>query len=127
MVITNLMNRLQQEEKRQGSPIDRPGADEEGLVAKVSIVTRDFSLLSLFFVSGSQCGSAHLVLQVTSQARLIENLQRESRLMASAYHDLAGRLQVNSIVLQRRDEAPRSWLNKQRKLVDQPALATGRS
>lgn len=64
---------------------------------------------------------------MASQERLIENLKREQRLMASAYHDLAGRLQMNSVVLQRRDEAPRSWLNKQRKLVDQPGLAMGRS
>lgn len=66
------------------------------------------------------------IFKLASQARLIENLKRENKLMASAFHDLSSRLQMNSVVLQRREEAPRSWLNKQRKLVDQPALAIGR-
>ena len=50
----------------------------------------------------------------------IQNLERELKLMASAYHDLAGRLQMNNVVLQRRAEAPRSWLGRQRKAMEGP-------
>ena len=47
-----------------------------------------------------------------------QNLERELKLMASAYHDLASRLQMNTIVLQRRAEAPKSWLGRQRKAME---------
>ena len=47
----------------------------------------------------------------------IEALERENRLMASAYHSLAGRLQMNNVTLQRRDQQPLTWLQKQRKEV----------
>ena len=61
-----------------------------------------------------------------SQAQYIANLERENRLMASAYHTLAGRLQMTNVVLQRRNETPHSWLNKQRRLVDQQIPLPGR-
>ena len=48
----------------------------------------------------------------------VQNLERELKLMASAYHDLAGRLQMNSVILQRRPEAPKSWLGRQRKAME---------
>ena len=48
----------------------------------------------------------------------IKNLQRENALITSAWYDLAGRLQSNHVVLQRRQEVPRSWLNKQRQAVN---------
>ena len=64
-------------------------------------------------------------LKFLSQAQYTANLERENRLMASAYHTLAGRLQMNSIVLQRRNETPNSWLNKQRRLVDQQLSLPG--
>ncbi|KAK0508333.1 hypothetical protein JMJ35_009417 [Cladonia borealis] len=47
-----------------------------------------------------------------------QNLERELKLIASAYHDLAGRLQMNNVVLQRRAEAPKSWLGRQRKVME---------
>ena len=47
-----------------------------------------------------------------------QNLERELKLVASAYHDLAGRLQLNNVVLQRRAEAPKSWLGRQRKAIE---------
>lgn len=47
-----------------------------------------------------------------------QNLERELKLIESAYHDLAGRLQMNNVVLQRRAEAPKSWLGKQRKAME---------
>ena len=47
-----------------------------------------------------------------------QNLERELKLIASAYHDLAGRLQMNNVVLQRRADAPKSWLGRQRKAME---------
>ncbi|OAQ73372.1 microtubule binding protein HOOK3 [Pochonia chlamydosporia 170] len=50
--------------------------------------------------------------------QLIKNLQRENALIATAWYDLTSRLQSNHVVLQRRPDAPRSWLNKQRQMVN---------
>ena len=58
----------------------------------------------------------NLQLQMKQQ---IENLKRENKLLASAFYDLSSRLQLNNVSLQRRSEAPRSFLNKQRLLVNQ--------
>lgn len=52
----------------------------------------------------------------------IRNLERENALIASAWYDLTSRLQSNHVVLQRRNEAPKSWLNKQRHLVNGGSL-----
>ncbi|KAI1175775.1 hypothetical protein F4777DRAFT_304693 [Nemania sp. FL0916] len=49
---------------------------------------------------------------------MIKNLQRENSTIASAWYDLSSRLQSNHFVLQRRTEAPKAWLNKQRQLVN---------
>ena len=38
--------------------------------------------------------------------------------MASAWYDLNSRLQLNNVDLQRRREEPRSWIKKQRQIVD---------
>ena len=47
----------------------------------------------------------------------VENLRRENKLITSAWYDMTMRLQSNTIVLQRRSEAPKSWLGKQRVAV----------
>ncbi|EMC96154.1 hypothetical protein BAUCODRAFT_70591 [Baudoinia panamericana UAMH 10762] len=44
-------------------------------------------------------------------------LQRENQLMASAWYDLAGRLQYQSAPAGRRRYEPKSWIGKQRALV----------
>lgn len=49
---------------------------------------------------------------------LIKNLYRENAMMATAWYDLTSRLQSNHVVLQRRQDAPKSWLNKQRQMVN---------
>ncbi|KAF7885003.1 hypothetical protein EAF00_010821 [Botryotinia globosa] len=49
---------------------------------------------------------------------LVKNLTRENNLIATAWYDLTNRLQSNHVVLQRRQDAPRSWVNKQRQLVN---------
>jgi protein HOOK3 len=48
----------------------------------------------------------------------LANMQREIKLIATAWYDLTSRLQTNNVVLQRRSDAPRSWLNKQRHLLN---------
>jgi len=44
-------------------------------------------------------------------------LQRENRLMATAWHDLSSRLQNSGVSLGRRRQEPKSWIGKQRALV----------
>lgn len=44
-------------------------------------------------------------------------LQRENRLMASAWYDVTSRLQNNGVSLSRRKQEPNSWIGKQRALV----------
>ncbi|RDW71392.1 hypothetical protein BP6252_07955 [Coleophoma cylindrospora] len=52
------------------------------------------------------------------QKALMKNVLRENAMMSTAWYDLTNRLQSNHVVLQRRQEAPRSWLNKQRQMVN---------
>ncbi|KAJ4289720.1 hypothetical protein N0V90_011050 [Kalmusia sp. IMI 367209] len=47
----------------------------------------------------------------------VENLRRENKLITSAWYDMTSRLQSNTVVLQRKSEAPKSWLGKQRAAV----------
>ncbi|RSL75272.1 hypothetical protein CEP51_011020, partial [Fusarium floridanum] len=56
--------------------------------------------------------------QKAASDQIIRNLERENALIATAWYDLTSRLQSNHVVLQRRNDAPRSWLNKQRQMVN---------
>ena len=47
----------------------------------------------------------------------IAALKKENRLMSSAWHDLAGRLQRNDVTVGRRKYEPKSWIGKQRQMV----------
>lgn len=47
----------------------------------------------------------------------IAALQRENRLMVTAWYDLSSRLQNNGVSLNRRKPEPKSWIGKQRALV----------
>ncbi|EGP90629.1 uncharacterized protein MYCGRDRAFT_19719, partial [Zymoseptoria tritici IPO323] len=47
----------------------------------------------------------------------VSALQRENRLMATAWYDLSKRLQSNGVSLGRRKPDPKSWIGKQRALV----------
>lgn len=49
---------------------------------------------------------------------VIKNLQRENAMITTAWYDLTSRLQSNHVVLQRRHDVPKSWLNKQRQMVN---------
>ena len=53
-----------------------------------------------------------------SMYQIIKNLQRENDMISTAWYDLINRLQSNHVVLQRRYDAPKSWLHKQRHMID---------
>lgn len=55
--------------------------------------------------------------QTTALTPDMATLQRENRLMASAWYDVTARLQNNGVSLGRRKQEPKSWIGKQRALV----------
>lgn len=55
--------------------------------------------------------------QAASDA-IIKNLQQENNKITTAWYDLSSRLQSNHVVLQRRHDVPKSWLNKQRQMIN---------
>ena len=57
-------------------------------------------------------------LKQAQSEQIIKNLQRENALITTAWYDLNSRLQSNHVVLQRRQEMPKSWLNRQRVMVN---------
>ncbi|KAG6070809.1 hypothetical protein E4U30_008279 [Claviceps sp. LM220 group G6] len=63
-------------------------------------------------------GGVTPAIQTSAMDQIIKNLQRENTLIATAWYDLTSRLQSNHVVIQRRHDAPRSWLNKQRQMVN---------
>lgn len=56
------------------------------------------------------------------QTPLQENIQRELSLMTSAWYDMTSRIQSDAVIVQRRSEAPRSFLNRQRRLLGSPVV-----
>lgn len=48
----------------------------------------------------------------------VKTLELENALITTAWYDITSRLQSNHVVLQRRQDAPKSWLNKQRQMVN---------
>ncbi|KAI1403343.1 hypothetical protein F4819DRAFT_451681 [Hypoxylon fuscum] len=63
--------------------------------------------------AGSEAGA-----QKAQTDQVIKNLQRENAMIATAWYELNSRLQSNHVVLQRRNDVPKSWLNKQRQMVN---------
>jgi len=51
-------------------------------------------------------------------------LQRENKLMTSAWFDLSSRIQSNTVMVGRRKESPKSFLGKQRVVVT-PLIVAG--
>ncbi|KAK3943568.1 protein hook [Diplogelasinospora grovesii] len=66
-----------------------------------------------------------LTREKAASEQVIKNLQRENAMITTAWYDLTSRLQSNHVVLQRRHDAPRSWLNKQRQMVNGGFSPTG--
>lgn len=61
-----------------------------------------------------------LITRIPIQQQELLNLQRENKLMTSAWYGLANRLQMNNVGLQRRE--PRSFLKKQRYQLNQTSV-----
>jgi protein HOOK3 len=62
----------------------------------------------------------HNITNAKKQAELqqeVENLRRENALVKSMWYDMNQRLLSNTVILQRRSEAPKGWLGKQRAAV----------
>lgn len=89
--------------------------------ARPASTTTDQVRCLLFSTRDSEANISKLASQ-----QELENLKRENKLMASAFHDMAGRLQMNTVSLQRRNEPPRSWMNKMRRQLEQPAMVRSR-
>lgn len=68
-------------------------------------------------LKAAEQGGAYAAQKATSD-QIIKNLQRENALITTAWYDLTARLQSNHVVLQRRQDMPKSWLNKQRQMVN---------
>ena len=125
-MIHELRNRLQQGDQVR-DVIDQEGlggSKDEKSAAKVS--TPDVSSTTCAVYLEVLYANIDSILKTMSMQLLIDNLKRENKLVASMYHDLAGRLQMDNVVLQRRGEVPKSWINRQRKLVDHPMMAMNR-
>jgi hypothetical protein len=57
----------------------------------------------------------------------LDQLQRENKLIASAWYDLTCRLQSNTVLLARRAEGGRSWLGRMRTAVNRNTSAGGQA
>ncbi|KAE8825358.1 hypothetical protein P3342_009976 [Pyrenophora teres f. teres] len=75
--------------------------------------------LELATKESAEKGSVELQLEV-------ENLRRENALVKSMWYDMNQRLMSNTVILQRRSEAPKGWLGKQRAAVGGGASVLGR-
>lgn len=64
-----------------------------------------------------ESGGAYAAQKAASD-QVIKNLQRENSMITTAWYDITSRLQSNHVILQRRHDQPKSWLHKQRQLVN---------
>ncbi|KAI7918158.1 hypothetical protein M0657_004367 [Pyricularia oryzae] len=69
-------------------------------------------------LKAAEGGEAYASLKAATD-QIIKNLQRENAMISTAWYDLTSRLQSNHVVLQRRQDMPKSWLNKQRQMVNE--------
>ncbi|KAL5606969.1 hypothetical protein BROUX41_003336 [Berkeleyomyces rouxiae] len=56
--------------------------------------------------------------QKASYEAIIKNLLRENALVTTAWYDINSRVQSSHVMVQKRQDMPRSWLNKQRNMVN---------
>ncbi|KAK0740294.1 hypothetical protein B0T18DRAFT_206601 [Schizothecium vesticola] len=68
-------------------------------------------------VKAAESGSVNAAQKAEHDQR-VKTLERENTLITTAWYDITSRLQSNHVVLQRRQDAPKSWLNKQRQMVN---------
>lgn len=108
-----LIERKQQLEQAEQDKVDLQKLLKAAQGGEASAAQKVRNCIMLFLVK--QC--ANVSVQAASD-QIIRNLERENALMATAWYDLTSRIQSNHIVLQRRPDAPKSWLNKQRQMVN---------
>lgn len=87
--------------------------DDEKLKARQLAQDQETRILEL----RKQLDAASKQPQTSALTPDMATLQRENRLMASAWYDLSARLQNNGVTLGRRRQEPKSWIGKQRALV----------
>ncbi|KAK1772925.1 hypothetical protein QBC33DRAFT_33906 [Phialemonium atrogriseum] len=63
-------------------------------------------------------GGSGFTAQKAQYESTIKDLKRENAMITTAWYDLTSRLQSNHVVLQRRHDVPKSWLNRQRQMVN---------
>lgn len=115
-VVTNTNQDLQEQTTTNASLREQLEAAKKETSEKGSVCFRFTSFASTFrYMYTDDC-------QAELQQEL-ENLRRENDLIASAWYDMTSRLQSNTVILQRRAEAPKSWLGKQRVVVGGAASA----
>ncbi|KAK4228404.1 hypothetical protein QBC38DRAFT_362050 [Podospora fimiseda] len=68
-------------------------------------------------IKAAENGTA-LAAQKAANEQIIKTLQRENSMITTAWYDLTSRLQSNHVVLARRHDVPKSWLNRQRQMVN---------
>ena len=56
----------------------------------------------------------------------LDSIKRENRLIATAFYDLAGRIQMGNVTVQRRNEVSKGFLNRHRQQVYQATAARSR-
>ncbi|RYP26502.1 hypothetical protein DL767_008006 [Monosporascus sp. MG133] len=83
-----------------------------GQYDKLELKNRELERTLKAVRAGTEAGA-----QKAQNDQIIKNLQRENALIATAWYDLNSRLQSNHVVLQRRQDGAKSWLNKQRAMV----------
>ncbi|RYP62170.1 hypothetical protein DL769_007411 [Monosporascus sp. CRB-8-3] len=83
-----------------------------GQYDKLELKNRELERTLKAVRAGTEAGA-----QKAQSDQIIKNLQRENALIATAWYDLNSRLQSNHVVLQRRQDVAKSWLNKQRAMV----------
>ncbi|RYP62799.1 hypothetical protein DL771_009575 [Monosporascus sp. 5C6A] len=84
-----------------------------GQYDKLELKNRELERTLKAVRAGTEAGA-----QKAQSDQIIKNLQRENALIATAWYDLNSRLQSNHVVLQRRQDVAKSWLNRQRGLVN---------
>ncbi|CAK4032666.1 Hypothetical predicted protein [Lecanosticta acicola] len=100
----------------------REASDEEKEKAEQQLEERDATITEL----RKQLETVAKSPREEEAPRDVPALERENRLMVTAWYDLSSRLQNNGVSLGRRRQEPKSWIGKQRALVGPASSLAGR-
>jgi protein HOOK3 len=99
--------------------LESGGPDAQKVTSKLFF--REIDITQLGASRHEACVDVTTWLTLPSKTALeqeFNNLKRENSLVVTAWYDLTSRLQMDNVGLQRRQDAPRSWMNKQRQAVN---------